>query len=235
MDLSLYLRVLWRFRVIVGLGLLLALSLTFLSVVRVSFDHGKPQFTYRLSQTWSSTETLLITAKGTPWARINDQSVTPGGLATLSAFYAALANSDKVQERLRESGRVPGVMFAQPVVDRVTQNRGPLPFVSIIGTAKRGVDAVSTASRGGNALIDYVVSTQNSANIPKSQRIQITVLTEAQPAKLLAGRKKTLPIVIFVTIMIATIGLAFILENLRPRVQLVDSSQMTSDADRQTA
>jgi hypothetical protein len=161
--------------------------------------------------------------------------VSQGGLASLSAFYAALANSDKVQQRLRDSGPVRGLMFAQPVVDRVTQNRGPLPFVSIIGTAKRGADAVSIASRGGNALIGYVVSRQNIANIPKRQRIQITVLTQAQPAKLLAGRKKTLPIVIFVTIMIATIGLAFILENLRPRVQLVDAGQMPSDADRQTA
>jgi hypothetical protein len=114
-------------------------------------------------------------------------------------------------------------MFAQPVVDRVTQNRGPLPFVSIIGTAKRGVDAVSIASRGGNALIDYVVSTQNSANIPKSQRIQITVLTQAQPAKLLAGRKKTLPIVIFLSVLLATIGLAFVLENLRPRLREVEA------------
>ncbi len=38
---------------------------------------------------------------------------------------------------------------------------------------------------------------------------------------LLEGRSKTVPIVVFLTVMLAVIGLAFILENLRPRVRPV--------------
>ena len=34
---------------------------------------------------------------------------------------------------------------------------------------------------------------------------------------MLEGRSKTIPIVVFLTVMLAFVGLAFILENLRPR------------------
>ena len=47
---------------------------------------------------------------------------------------------------------------------------------------------------------------------------------------LLEGRSKTVPIVVFLTVMLAVIGLAFILENLRPRVRPV-----ADVADRQEA
>ena len=40
-------------------------------------------------------------------------------------------------------------------------------------------------------------------------------------AALIAGRKKTLAIVAFLAVLIATIALTFVLENLRPRIQAV--------------
>ena len=236
MDLALYSRVIWRFRVIVAVGLLLALALSFLSFVKVGFNGGTPRLSYRQANIWKSQETFLITARGVPWARITNQSASVGGLASLSAFYAQLANSDDVQKLLRESGPVHGAMVAQPAVDQITTFRSPLPFVSILGTAKTPSAAIDIAQRGAVAFRKYIVSRQNNAHIPVGQRVQMSVLAEARTATLLQGRKKTLPIVIFVTIMAATIGLAFILENLRPRVQSLETRLIDDrPSDRRTA
>jgi hypothetical protein len=231
-DLALYSRVIWRFRVIVGIGLVLALALSFLSFVKVSFKGGTPSIAYRQANVWKSSETFLITSRGVPWARISNQSTSVGGLAGLSAFYAQLANSDDVQRLLARSGPINGTMLATPAVDQITSFRSPLPFISIIGTATTPSAAVSIAQRGAAAFKSYIVSTQNGARIPVGQRVEMNVLAQARSATLLQGRKKTLPIVIFITIMAATIGLAFILENLRPRVQSVETVVLD---DRRTA
>ena len=45
MDLELYLRVLWRFRLVMVTGLLLASTLALLSYMRVSFE-GTPRLEY---------------------------------------------------------------------------------------------------------------------------------------------------------------------------------------------
>ena len=47
MDLRLYSRVIWRFRIVVGLGLLLACALSFLSYAKLSFKGGSPKIGYR--------------------------------------------------------------------------------------------------------------------------------------------------------------------------------------------
>ena len=44
-------------------------------------------------------------------------------------------------------------------------------------------------------------------------------------------RKKTLAVVVFVALMVATVGLAFILENLRPRVRAVAPAAPAFRAD----
>ena len=62
MDFRLYARVLWRFKIIVVLGFVLAVALAILSVVRVS-SHG---LTYRDSQLWSSEDATAGHAKRLP-------------------------------------------------------------------------------------------------------------------------------------------------------------------------
>jgi hypothetical protein len=59
-----------------------------------------------------------------------------------------------------------------------------------------------------------------------------------QDAVLVVGRKKTLPITVFLAVLIATLGLAFILENLRPRLRSVSLAEPQADPrtrDRQSA
>jgi hypothetical protein len=40
-----------------------------------------------------------------------------------------------------------------------------------------------------------------------------------------APRKKTTPIVVFLTVLLAAIGLAFVLENLRPRIRALAAEE----------
>ena len=56
MDLALFFRVLWRFKVIVLLGLSLAFALAFLSYVKVDIDKGF-KLTYRENAQWESLST----------------------------------------------------------------------------------------------------------------------------------------------------------------------------------
>ena len=63
MDFQLYARVLWRFKLLVVLGLVLALALAMLSVVRVSADG----LTYRQTRAVVEHDAAgLITQKGFP-------------------------------------------------------------------------------------------------------------------------------------------------------------------------
>jgi hypothetical protein len=226
----------WRFRLIIVAGLLLGLLMAFLSYTRVSLDHGKPKISYRQAETWRSQNLVFITQRGFPWGRtvfpFNPQSTPtgtqvvpsdfadPARFSQLATYYAQFANSDAVQILIAKRARdIPGSVSAQVLTD--PSGRFPLPFVQILGLGPTPAAASSLANKGAGAFIDYLREQQAAAGIPEGQRVELRVSTRARGAILLAGRRKTTPVVIFLTLMLAAIGLAFILENLRPRVQLV--------------
>ena len=77
MDLNLYFRVLRRFRVLVGVGFVLALVLAMLAFVRVGFSEGSLDVTYRQSEVWASTSTVFVTQAGFPLGRATFDEVIP--------------------------------------------------------------------------------------------------------------------------------------------------------------
>ena len=253
MDLRLYFRVLWRFRLIVAAGLALGLLLALLSYTRVSFAGGKPSISYRQAETWKSNTELFLTQGGFPWGRtvlpINTQETPtgtqilpsnfadPSRFRELAQYYALFANSDEVQRLIgsRTKNSV-GKVSAQPAYDPISHF--PLSFVQIQGLGPTAKDASTLANEAAGAFKDYLTRKQADAGIQPAQRVQVQINNRASAASLLAGRKKTTPVVIFLTIMLAAIGLAFILENLRPRVQLVgrgSGDQMDTADERRSA
>src|SRR5439155_14146343 len=82
-------------------------------------------------------------------------------------------------------------------------------------------DAIQLANDGSQVLSQYIVEQQKANAIPPSRRVQIQVLSSARKAVLATGRKKTTPIVVFLTVLLAAVGLTFILENLRPQIHQV--------------
>jgi hypothetical protein len=244
MDLGLHLRVLWRFRLLVVLGTLLALALTLLSIMSVSFEGGKPSLSYRQQETYISQAKLLVTQRGFPWgrtvfpvtgitpengSRYVPEFAEPSRFVSLAAFYAALANSDAVQALLYQDRTLRGDMVASPASD-ATVPGDALPFIEIAGFAEDPVEAERMAVAGTVAFVSYLTEQQEAATIPEAERVVVTIVNGADPGSLFEGRKKTRPIATFLAVMIAIIGLAFVLENLRPRVRPVTVVEERDDS-----
>lgn len=235
MDLALYTRVLWRFRVLVVLGFVLACALAFLSYARVSLAGGSPKISYRHGETWESTTRLLITQPGFQIGRLSVGSpypttttATPNStpvaslqwLASLGGPYAELGNSDAVRAILARDRTVHGTMTVVPE-STGGNNSSPVPVLDVDGFAPTESGALYTAQRGAAVFMAYLTQQQKLNGVAPANRVRLEVLNNARLPLLVVKRKKTLPIVIFVAVMTAALGLAFILENLRPRIRVV--------------
>jgi hypothetical protein len=244
MDVNLYLRVLWRFRVLAAIGLLLATALALAALVKVSFDDGL-QVSYRGSEQWSSSSSIFVTQQGFPLGRsIYDEVVPVGGqggsadgtlpdassyvprfadpsrFSSYAQLYARLAASDLLKQRMLRDGPLQGSVGAAAGTD--PRNPGiVLPLVEIQGIAATADAARTTAARATSALVGYVEQEQTANEIAKNRRIILRVLNEPSTPVLLAPRSKTRPVFIFAAVLIAVAGLIFLLENMRPQPRVV--------------
>ena len=204
-----------------------------LSVAKVSFVHGRPNIAYRQPQVWAAQETLLVTEQGFPEGRTIFPSIQttagststfadPGRLSGLAVFYASLANSDAVRNRIpRKKDELPELVRAAPVVSNIG-NATPLPMLTISGAATAPQDAIELTRAASGAFRSYIAQRQVDAGIPESQRIIVSVLNEPDKVMVIRPHKKTIPLMVFVAVLAATVGLALILENVRPRVRAVE-------------
>jgi hypothetical protein len=239
MDLQLYIRVLWRFRFLVLGGLVLALLLAFSSIARIDFDGGAPSVKFRESEKWVSVSTLLVTEPDFPLGRsVFPEEVPPVGsdrpqtfapkfapstrFIELANTYAEFVTGDAVRDIMLRDGPIRGVVEATPLVASNASD-APLPMLAIRGLASTPEGAVLVAQRATDAFESFLDTQQDRRAIPAEQRAVLSQVRQPSPATttLLEGRSKTLPIVVFLTVMLAVVGLAFILENLRPRVRPV--------------
>jgi len=211
----------------------------------VSFVHGKPVLKYRQAVGYGANETLLITEQGFPDGRtIFPETTTdgtptssyadPNRLAALAVSYAQLANSDAVRARIRRGrDEQKAVITAAPAVSNIG-NATPLPMLTFSSVAESPQAAIDLARAASTTFLDYLTERQAEAKIPAGQRVELTVLNRADKATVVQPRKKTVPLMIFVAILGVTFGLAFMLENIRPRVPVVEQSPATDLADHRT-
>ena len=240
MDLHLYLRVLKRFRVVVIVGIALAALLALSSYYTI----GRNGLTHREGQTWESSATISVDPKTFLYGRSISpetaqqieaakaaspealrelyrnldpaQFADTGYLTSTAIIYLKLATSDDVIQRIREDGKGPlgGTVQTFPVL---AGGETPVPMIIFDAIAPTPEAAVSLAKRHVAAFKDFVKDNQNASSIPQDQRVVVNTLNAPQAATLLEARKKTRPILIFLTGLVAVLGLAFVLENLRPR------------------
>jgi hypothetical protein len=227
-DLPLFLKVIWRFKLLVATGTSLAIALAFLSIAKVN-PGGSPHVAFRQSQIWADDVTLLVAPQRFPWGgSALSASADPAVYGQLATIYANLATSDAVKQIVLREGPVD---FAkEPMLATVVpysyQNSSspPLPLITLEAQAEskqRAIDLVQREARGFLAFL-HMQQTQN--NIPQNRRVRVSIV-KADQIRLLKPRSKTVPIMIFMLVMIATLGLAFMLENVRPRVRLVPREQ----------
>ena len=116
------------------------------------------------------------------------------------------------------SGPIEGEVVAKPVI---AENGITLPLIDVTAIAESHDEATALAQRAASALAMYVEQQQRSNRVPASDRVVLQRLLRAEEATIVKPRPKSIPIVVFLVVMAGTIGLAFLLENLRPSVQLV--------------
>jgi hypothetical protein len=233
MDLGLHLRVLLRFRALISAGLVLAVVLTLLSLARVSFAGGHLNVNYRQKAVWQGSTTLILTPHGFPWGpAVSSQSADPAVYGTLALIYSKLVTSDAVRRIMLHDGPISGKVGASYVSATPNNPSGPpLPLITVSGTGTTARGATALATRAATAFLQYFTNENQTNDVRDQKRVTIKVLNRAEEPVLLKGRSKTLPIVIFLTVMVAVCALAFALENLRPRVRLVVPSETASQSD----
>jgi hypothetical protein len=228
-----YGRVLWRFRVIVAAGFVLALLLATLAVVRI----GPGGVGYRHSELWSTTMRLLVTQRGAPEVRLYAQKpitsssqdpssadptisvADPNRFNTLALLYAEFATSDPVRRLTLSKGLIPGKIVATALRDSDSGVMLPLIDLTAISTSRR--DAIRLARNSAAALDGYVSAEQRVNKVPVSDRAMLRTIVAPRLPQVFQPRSKTMAIVVFLAVMLATVGVAFVLENLRPRPRVL--------------
>jgi hypothetical protein len=250
-DFRLYSRVLWRFKRIVAVGFAVAVVLAGLSVVRVGTDGITFRDVKLWSSTTRIGVTQkgfpwgrLLAQEPTPGEAAQNLGIPqadPNRLNTLAVLYAELATSDPVRSIMRSAGALPlcdreayvgtfleaeaarrcGNIIATPVV--VGDNRVALPLVDLVAIAPSPTAAVRLAQRSADAFATYIRRQQRANKVPVNDRVVVQQLVHPKPPTVYRPRPKTLPIVVFLAVMFATVGLVFLLENLEVRRRDVDA------------
>jgi hypothetical protein len=244
MDLSLFLRVLWRFRILLAAGTALAAALALLTVMHVELEDGQPKFRYREPVLWSAHSTLLVTQEGFPWGRsILDEMVavpaetpepalvprfaTPDRFISLALLYSELANSDSVRREVLPRDAGPSTYEAATVPDR--GGAGYLPLIRVTGTSTSPANAVWVAERATSALKAFIDRQQDTSRIAPRNRVQLNVVRKPEEAQISSKRSFVKPAFVFLLILTIFIGLAFVLQNLRPSPDQLAVESTTGD------
>jgi hypothetical protein len=91
----------------------------------------------------------------------------------------------------------------------------------MVADAGTPVGALQLARAHLKAFQSWLLRNQIANGIPSSRRVILEPVSGPLPAKLFQSRKMTKPILIFTAILVLTCGLAFVLENMRPRIRPV--------------
>jgi hypothetical protein len=243
MDLDLYFRVLWRFRRLVAIGFVLAVVLTVFSFAKISTANGSTKLVYRQAQTWQSEAVLFVTQPGFPWGTTRPQYADPRNgvpaipkadaerLSSWAVLYAQLAGTNEVQKFMAHRPLKPTDVSNTTIAAPPFSTPAILPLISVkaLGTSPQRASAL--AQDQAQAIMKYVVGNQKASNTAPSDRVMIQEVQPPDPklSKLIGGRGKTLPVIVFLAVMIAVVGLAFVLENLRPGIRAVSDKDEDQD------
>src|SRR5262249_39794036 len=148
------------------------------------------------------------------------QFADPDRLASLAVLYAQLASSDPVRKIMRREGPVTGTIEADAIVSR-SGLADALPFVQIAAIDSSPGRSLAFSTRATHAFGQFLEEQQRVNAIPPKQRVVVTVIKQPRTAKLLSGRSFTIPIVVFLSVMVVVFGFALVLENTRPAVRAV--------------
>jgi hypothetical protein len=228
MDLTLFFRVVWRYRLLVLAGFTFALLIAFFAAVRIT-PGGEKLLTLRGEGQYSSATTIFVTQQGFPWGRLPEDDPNGGSqaaedsgrLAGLATLYAKLVDSDPVTDAAKRQLPATGwVIEAAPVLDGAGLS-SPLPLISVIAVANSPELAEKAVGVTTSSLLTYVSDRQNEANIPADERVVLQRIKGPTEPLTVKGRSFTFPIVVFLLFLMLTLAAPFILDNIRRSVSAV--------------
>jgi hypothetical protein len=215
-SLGLFGRALWRFRWLLLAGVAVAAVLGILSYYRVSFSGGTPKLTPHATEVWQSNASILLTQNGFPEGGVNGAQ-NMGRFIGLAPLYAHIANGTAVQDlMLKHGGPLQGTYQVLPAADTSYGSVSGLPALTVIGSGDTAAEAVRMTRRATTAFIEYLAQRQTQARIPAGGRVETQILNVPSVPVVIVPRKKTLPIVVFLGVLCATIAIVFALDNARP-------------------
>jgi hypothetical protein len=232
-NLERHLSVLWRYRAITVLGIVLGAVLAFLAAFDVT--HGLQR---RGTEQWSSVSQIFVTQDGFPWGRVTFPVATDPGSATnstptdtsgnvddsikfadptrfpnLAFLYSFLTNSDEVR------GKLPGPPSPEQIqavpLDPTGRGDAFLPIIQLTTSADSAAGAVKLNRQTIDGLKGLLTQKQSEAKIASKDRVVLTTISKPSEAALIAGRSLTPSLLAFMLCVILSIALAHVLEGIR--------------------
>jgi len=210
-NLQIYTRVLWRFRYLMVAGLVLAVVIAIVS------------YATSASALYQAEARLFVTAPGFPIGTAQQKVVDTGGTPTaigdpsrltdVASLYAELASSDTVRRAALAGSGLTGKITAQV---ESTPVETLVPVVDVQAAVHSYQGSITLAERAARAFQQWVTRQEVAAKIPSSQRVLVQLIAKPDKPTVLVPKKKTLPIALFLIVLIVFIAAAFVLENLRP-------------------
>lgn len=233
MDFGLFASVLWRSRILVLAGLLIACAAAVFAMARVEIKGGHPQLAYRDPVVYQSTVQMLVTQPGFPEGRsvFNTTPITlpsghvdnptfadPSRFTELASLYSQLIMGNVESQRVFGSLKPPQyeAIIASPMA-APGGNGAVLPVIQITGVAPSPSKAVALANRAATSFSVYLAQRQKATGVAESDRVIIDRFAGPLRPSVYLPRKKTRSIFAFVLILMLTVTVVFIREKARNR------------------
>jgi hypothetical protein len=238
-NLEKHLRVIWRQKVIIAVGIILGCALAFMAAYKV----GPKGLERRGTEQWSSESRVLVTQTGFPWGRVTlpstaagaavDPTATtgkdqktgttapdsriqfadPSRFSNLALLFAQISESDQVR-RLLPGPPAPGTVIARPL-DATGSGDSFLPILSVTTMGKTAGAAIDLNKLAVSALRHLLVTQQNKWNVAANDRVLIQTLNEPGAPMLVQSRSMAPALLAFLLAVFGAVALAHIVEGLR--------------------
>jgi hypothetical protein len=235
-DLSRHVAVLWRFRLVTGIGVALAILLAVLAAYKPS-TNGLEK---RGASTYSSSSRLLVTQAGFPEGRVvlptppQGEQQSPGSVGfadparfmALADLYTKLILSDEVRRQIPERPTAAQV-DAQPIAS--VSGAPILPIIELKTKATSASAARELNLHTVTALRGLLKERQARNGIPVDERVQIGILNAPSRAVLTGSPTHTASILALLLCLLGTVAVTHLLEAIRLRREGLMDDQVAFD------
>ena len=246
MDFGLFAGVLWRSRLVVLAGLLIACAAAVFAMARVEIQGG-PRLVYRDPVVYQSTVQMLVSQPGFPEGRsvFNTTPITlpsgrvdnptfadPSRFTELASLYSQLIMGNVESERVFGTLKPPQheAIIASPMA-APGGNGAVLPVIQITGVAPSPRKAVALADRAATSFSKYLAERQKATGVTESDRVIIDRFAGPLRPTVYLPRKKTRAIFAFVLILMLTVTVVFVREKARNRRAAEADEEETSGVE----